>query len=218
MTLGKFITLEGGEGVGKTTQLKVVQSALQSAGLTVLMTREPGGTPRAERIRELLLSHDAESMPPTCELLLMFAARATHLHNVIIPALQRGEWVVCDRFTDASYAYQGYGRGLSLDHIQQLEVMVQQGLQPDITLLLDAPVELGMQRAQQRSTSGEKDTDRFETEQLEFFERVCSGYRVRAAAHPKRFKVIDATQPLNAVSDNIKNVVTQFVQSSRAQS
>jgi len=215
MTLGKFITLEGGEGVGKTTQLKVVQSTLQDAGLTVIMTREPGGTPRAERIRELLLGHDAESMSPTCELLLMFAARATHLHNAIIPALQRGEWVVCDRFTDASYAYQGYGRGLSLDHIQQLEVMVQKGLQPDMTLLLDAPVELGMQRAQQRSSSGEKDTDRFETEQLAFFERVRTGYLVRAAAHPKRFKLIDATQSLQGVSDSIRDVITQFVRASR---
>jgi dTMP kinase len=218
MTSGKFITLEGGEGVGKTTQLKVVHSALQHAGLTVLMTREPGGTPRAERIRELLLSRDAEPMPATCELLLMFAARATHLHNVIIPALQRGDWVVCDRFTDASYAYQGYGRGLSLDHIQQLEVMVQQGLQPDMTLLLDAPVELGMQRAQQRSTSGEKQTDRFETEQLVFFERVRAGYHARVAAQPQRFKVIDASQSLQHVSNAIRQVLMQFIQTSRVPS
>src|SRR5690242_18616665 len=127
---GKFITLEGGEGVGKTTQLNVIQSTLQSVGIKMVMTREPGGTGRAERIRELLLSREDEPMPPICELLLMFAARATHLHNVIVPALRRGEWVVCDRFTDASYAYQGYGRGLSLRHIQQLENMVQQDLQP----------------------------------------------------------------------------------------
>ncbi len=215
MTIGKFITLEGGEGVGKTTQLNVVQSTLQNSGFTVLMTREPGGTPRAERIRELLLTRDNEPMPPSCELLLMFASRATHLHNVIVPALQRGEWVVCDRFTDATYAYQGYGRGISLDHIQQLERMVQQDIQPDMTLLLDAPVELGMQRAQQRNASGEKQIDRFETEQLAFFERVRAGYQARALAHPQRFRVIDASQPLSGVSAAIKEAVMQFVYASQ---
>ncbi len=215
MTLGRFITLEGGEGVGKTTQLNVVQSTLEAAGIVVTMTREPGGTQRAERIRELLLVRDSEPMPPTCELLLMFAARATHLHNVIIPALQRAEWVVCDRFTDASYAYQGYGRGLSLEHIQQLESMVQQGLQPDMTLLLDAPVELGMQRAQQRSISGTKPTDRFEIEQQAFFDRVRAGYLARAAAHPQRFKIVDASKSLDDVSNAIRQVVMQFIATSQ---
>ncbi|MES1195717.1 MAG: dTMP kinase [Steroidobacter sp.] len=208
---GKFITLEGGEGVGKTTQFNVIQSALHSAGFKVVMTREPGGTERAERIRELLLSRDDEPMPPICELLLMFAARATHLHNVIIPALQRGEWVVCDRFTDASYAYQGYGRGLSLNHIQQLENMVQQGLQPNLTLLLDAPVELGMQRARQRGVNDSQEADRFETEQHEFFEKVRTGYHARAAEHPSRFTIIDASQPLDVVSNAIKDVLRQFI-------
>ena len=212
---GKFITLEGGEGVGKTTQLKIVQSILENAGIQVVMTREPGGTPRAERIRELLLSQDAESMPPTCELLLMFAARSTHLHNVIIPALQRGEWVVCDRFTDASYAYQGYGRGMSLDHIQQLETLVQHELQPDMTLLLDAPVALGMQRAHQRHSSGQQEKDRFEMEQLEFFERVRAGYHARAKVYINRFRIIDASQPIENVSNDIKQVMTQFIGSSR---
>jgi dTMP kinase len=215
ITPGKFITLEGGEGVGKTTQLSVVQSTLQAAGIEVVMTREPGGTPRAERIRELLLARDSEPMPSSCELLLMFAARATHLHNVIRPALQRGDWVVCDRFTDASYAYQGFGRGLPLDHIQQLEGIVQEGLQPDMTLLLDAPVELGMQRAQQRSAAGVQQTDRFETEQLAFFERVRSGYYARATAHPHRFKVVDASLSLSEVSASIKNIMDQFIQASR---
>lgn len=215
MTSGKFITLEGGEGVGKTTQLKVVQETLQAAGISVVMTREPGGTPRAERIRELLLMRDGESMPASCELLLMFAARSAHLHNVIIPALQRGDWVVCDRFTDASYAYQGYGRGMLLEYIQQLEQMVQQGLQPDMTLLLDAPVELGMQRAYQRSASGAQQADRFEMEQHAFFERVRAGYQARAAADLQRFRVIDASLSLDAVSKSVMEAVMQFIQDSR---
>jgi len=213
---GKFITLEGGEGVGKSTQLKVVQATLQQAGLNVVMTREPGGTPRAEQIRQLLLARDTEPMPPSCELLLMFAARATHLHNVIKPALQRGEWVVCDRFTDASYAYQGYGRGLPLEDIRELEHMVHGDIQPDMTLLLDAPAQLGMQRARQRSATGEQETDRFETEQLAFFERVRLGYNIRAGEHASRFRIIDASQSLEAVSNSIREVVMQFVQVSRS--
>lgn len=214
MTSGKFITLEGGEGVGKTTQLKVVQHTLQAAGLNVVMTREPGGTARAERIRQLLLQHDDEAMPPVCELLLMFAARATHLHNVIIPALQRGEWVVCDRFTDASYAYQGYGRGMPLEYIQQLEHMVQAELQPHMTVLLDAPVTVGMQRARERHASGVQTMDRFETEQQAFFERVRNGYLLRAAAEPQRFRVIDASLALDEVSSLVKDAVLQFIHTS----
>jgi len=209
--VGKFITLEGGEGVGKTTQLKVVQSTLQHAGLNVVMTREPGGTMRAERIRELLLARDDEPMPSSCELLLMFAARATHLHNVIKPALQRGDWVICDRFTDASYAYQGYGRGLPLEHIRELEHMVHADIQPDMTLLLDAPIELGMQRAHQRSINAAQQTDRFEAEQQAFFERVRAGYNIRASEHPARFRIIDASQSVAVVSDAIREVVMQFV-------
>jgi dTMP kinase len=211
---GKFITLEGGEGVGKTTQLKVIQSKLQAASVNVVMTREPGGTPRAERIRELLLSHDDEPMPSSCELLLMFASRATHLNNVIIPALQRGDWVVCDRFTDASFAYQGYGRGVSLQQIAQLETIVQGGLQPDLTLLLDAPVELGMKRAQQRHLAGQQLRDRFESEQLEFFERVRNGYLARAKMFPQRFQIIDASQPIDAVSSAIAAILAQLLRSS----
>jgi dTMP kinase len=214
MTSGKFITFEGGEGVGKTTQLKVVQHTLQAAGMKMDMTREPGGTARAERIRQLLLQHDDETMPPVCELLLMFAARATHLHNVIIPALQRGEWVVCDRFTDASYAYQGYGRGMPLEYIQQLEHMVQAELQPHMTVLLDAPVTVGMQRARERHASGVQAMDRFETEQQAFFERVRNRYLSRAAAEPQRFRVIDASRTLDEVSSLVKDAVLQFIHTS----
>lgn len=214
MASGKFITLEGGEGVGKTTQLKVIQAFLQTSGKDVVMTREPGGTPRAERIRELLLGRDEESMPPSCELLLMFAARSTHLGNIIIPALHRGDWVVCDRFTDASYAYQGYGRGMPLEQIDQLENMVQGGLQPDVTFLLDATVQLGMQRAQQRHVSGQQQQDRFETEQLEFFERVRTGYHARAKMFPTRFQIIDASQSVEIVSAQITKVLTNMLQSS----
>ncbi len=209
---GKFITLEGGEGAGKSTQLEAVRTELTAAGLEVVVTREPGGTPRAEKIRELLLARSEETMPESCELLLMFAARATHLHNLILPSLQRGAWVVCDRFTDASYAYQGHGRGLSLQHIAQLETWVQQGLQPDLTLLLDAPVELAMQRARQRNLAqGQGLGDRFEVEQTAFFERVRQGYLERARNDPGRFRLVDASQPLVEVTTQVRAAINQFI-------
>jgi dTMP kinase len=212
MQLGKFITLEGGEGVGKSTQITVVGNELLAAGLEVVVTREPGGTSRAERIREILLAPQDEPMPESCELLLMFAARATHLYNLILPALNRGAWVVCDRFTDATYAYQGYGRGLSLDFIAQLEQSVQQGLQPDLTLLLDAPIELAMQRAVARNHAlGQAQGDRFEREQTAFFERVRQGYQARATAHTARFRVIDASQSLDTVSAAVRITIQQFL-------
>jgi dTMP kinase len=211
-TLGKFITLEGGEGVGKSTQLDAVRTELQTAGVEVIVTREPGGTPRAEKIRELLLERSTESMPESCELLLMFAARATHLHNLILPSLQRGAWVVCDRFTDASFAYQGYGRGLSLEQITQLESWVQRGVQPDLTLLLDAPVELAMQRARARNEAlGQGAGDRFEVEQNAFFERVRQGYHARAAADAARFRIIDASQPLSVVTQSVRATIQTFL-------
>jgi dTMP kinase len=213
---GKFITLEGGEGAGKSTQLAVIESELRGADIEVVVTREPGGTPRAERIRELLLKRDEEVMPDNCELLLMFAARATHLHNLICPALQRGAWVLCDRFTDASYAYQGHGRGLSLEHIAWLERWVQQGLSPDLTLLLDAPVAQSLQRAQQRNQERGEGMDRFESEQLAFFERVRQGYLQRAAAEPGRFQLIDAGRSLEAVSASVRATVQQFISKVRA--
>jgi dTMP kinase len=212
MNKGKFITLEGGEGAGKTTQLNAIRAELIAAGLQVVVTREPGGTPRAERIREMVLTPDSEAMPQICELLLVFAARSTHLHAVILPALARGEWVLCDRFTDASYAYQGYGRGLPLEQIAALELFVQQGLQPDLTLLLDAPVELAMQRARQRNAAqGQRLVDRFEIEQEAFFERVRAGYRARAAAEEERFRVIDASRSLDAVSASVREAIKQFI-------
>lgn len=212
MKHAQFITLEGGEGVGKTTQLNVIRSELEAAGLHVVVTREPGGTPRAERLREMLLAAEAEAMPPDCELLLMFAARATHLHNVIRPALARGDWVLCDRFTDATYAYQGYGRGMSLQHIAALEEFVQQGFHPHLTLLLDAPVDLAMQRARHRNEAqGHGLIDRFEIEQDEFFERVRAGYRARAKADPRRFRIIDAAHSLEAVSQAVREAVRAFI-------
>jgi dTMP kinase len=212
VTSGKFITLEGGEGVGKSTQLDAVRAELQAAGIEFVTTREPGGTSRAEKIRELLLERVQESMPETCELLLMFAARATHLHNLILPSLQRGAWVVCDRFTDASFAYQGYGRGLSLEQIAQLESWVQRGLQPDLTLLLDAPVKLAMQRARARNEAqGQGAGDRFEVEQNSFFERVRQGYHARAAADATRFRIIDASQSLPAVTESVRTTIRDFI-------
>lgn len=209
---GKFITLEGGEGVGKSTQLAVIKSEIEQAGIEVVVTREPGGTPRAEAIRQLLLSRDVEPMPESCELLLMFAARSTHLHNLILPALQRGAWVLCDRFTDASYAYQGYGRGLSLAQIENLERWVQDGLKPDLTLLLDVSVDIAMQRARLRNQSqGLGEGDRFEIEQNAFFERVREGYLQRAQAEPNRFQIVNAGLELDAVSAATRQVIREFI-------
>ncbi|HEY4368542.1 MAG TPA: dTMP kinase [Steroidobacteraceae bacterium] len=206
MATGKFITIEGGEGVGKSTQIAALREWLGADGREVVLTREPGGTPRAERIRELLLAPGEEPMPAIGELLLMFAARAIHIENVIRPALARGAWVVCDRFTDATYAYQGAGRGVDSSQIAILEQLVQADLRPDLTLLLDAPVELAMARARSRNHASGV-TDRFEQEQREFFERVRQGYLSRAEQQPQRFAVIDATADLDAVGEAIKTTV-----------
>jgi dTMP kinase len=202
MKRGKFITIEGGEGVGKSTQISRLREALAARGVDVVVTREPGGTPRAERIRELLLETSDEAMPVTCELLLMFAARATHLANRIEPAVARGAWVLCDRFTDATYAYQGGGRGVAEADIDALVRIVHPRRQPDLTLLLDAPVELGMKRAQARN--GAAGPDRFETERSEFFERVRQRYLERAAREPGRFRVIDASGVPEAVEAQVR--------------
>jgi dTMP kinase len=188
---GRFITFEGGEGVGKSTQLQRAAAWLRDAGAEVVLTREPGGTPRAEALRQVLLTRTDEPMPQSCELLLMFAARATHLANLIEPALARGAWVLCDRYTDATYAYQGGGRGVAEAHIDALVRIVHPGRQPDLTLLLDAPVELGLARAQTRN--GAAGPDRFESERTEFFERVRQCYLARAVREPARFRVIDAS-------------------------
>jgi dTMP kinase len=206
MTPGKFITIEGGEGVGKSTQIAALREYLGATNIEVVLTREPGGTPRAERIRALLLETNEESMPATCELLLMFAARATHVENVIRPALARGAWVVCDRFIDATYAYQGGGRGFDRSLIATLERVVLAGLRPDLTLLLDAPVELGTARAQARNRKG-SGTDRFEQEHRAFFERVRNAYLDRAKAEPARIALIDAAQSQEQVARAIRDVV-----------
>lgn len=206
MTSGKFITIEGGEGVGKSTQIVALRDLLAARGIPVVFTREPGGTRRAERIRELLLETTDEAMPGICELLLMFAARSTHIENVIRPALERGAWVVCDRFTDATYAYQGGGRGLSREHIATLEKLVQQGLRPDLTLLLDAPLEISSARASARNAAAGA-SDRFEREQQEFFERVRATYLNRARQEPDRFVLIDAAASVEAVTQSVRHAI-----------
>jgi dTMP kinase len=202
---GKFITIEGGEGVGKSTNLAHLHSLLKARKIAFVESREPGGTPLAEELREMLLRERDEAVSSDCELLLMFAARSQHLSGLIRPALARGEWVVCDRFTDATFAYQGGGRELEWDRIAQLEQLVQGDLRPDLTLLLDVPVEVGMARARQRG-----ELDRFEQEQLSFFERVRQAYLKRAHAEPERFRIIDASQPLAQVQQQISRVMQEF--------
>ncbi len=212
MTRGKFITLEGIEGAGKSSQRVFIQDFLQRAGKTVLLTREPGGTALGEKIRELLLDHRNGVMASDTELLLMFAARAQHLAQVICPALARGDWVLCDRFTDATYAYQGGGRGIAPARIGAMETWVQGELRPDLTLLLDVPEDIGLQRAGQRSTP-----DRFERERGEFFARVREAYLAMAKTHSARYRVIDASQPLETVQANIQHAITEFLRSGSLQ-
>jgi dTMP kinase len=204
---GRFITLEGGEGVGKSTNLGFVANELRAAGLEVELTREPGGTPLAERVRELIVAPSDENMPPMAELLLVFAARALHIEGRIRPALAAGRWVLCDRFTDASFAYQGAGRGLGDAPVHWLEEQVQGDLRPDLTLLLDAPPEIGLGRAEARGAA-----DRFEQERREFFGRVREGYLARARAEPARFRVIDASMPLAEVQDVLRKHIKQYLQ------
>ena len=192
---GLFITFEGTEGVGKSTAIELVSTYLNDRGIDHRLTREPGGTPLAEEIRNLLLESREETVDPTTELLLMFAARAQHLAGLIRPSLQSGQWVLCDRFTDATYAYQGGGRNLSADPVATLEQLVQGGLRPDRVLWLDAPVARGMERIADRA--GGK--DRFETERERFFERVRAVYEERAQANPDSYRRIDAARPLEEV-------------------
>jgi len=203
---GRFITLEGGEGVGKTTNIAYIQSLLEEYSIQVLLTREPGGTVLAENIRQLLLDKEQESIAEQTELLMMFAARAQHIKHVIQPALDQGTWVLCDRFTDATYAYQGGGRDMAVSSISWLENFVQGGLRPDLTLLLDAPIHLGMQRAQQRGK-----LDRFESEKMAFFEKVRRAYLLIAEQQPERVKIIDATQSLDNVQTQIKQTLMQHL-------
>ena len=199
--MARFITIEGGEGAGKSTAQQFLASKLISMGLSVTLTREPGGTPLAEELRQTLLNPHGEVPVEMAELLLLFAARAQHIANVIKPALDRGEWVICDRFTDATYAYQGGARGMSLEVITQLEKMVQGALQPHQVILLDLPPEVGLERARARG-----ELDRFEREPMAFYERVRSGYLERVRAMPGRYTVIDASQDLQGVEEQLECV------------
>ncbi|WP_369602400.1 dTMP kinase [Hahella sp. SMD15-11] len=199
---GRFITVEGIEGSGKSTCIQVIREVLERQGKTVLCTREPGGTPLAEAMRALLLKHWDEPFDAQAELLLVFAARAQHLHTRIEPALDAGQWVVSDRFTDATYAYQGGGRGLSKEMIGSLEQMVQGKRRPDMTLLLTVDPERGMARARARA-----ELDRFESETIAFYERVQSAYLERARQEPDRFVVIDSNQPLEKVQEAIRRAI-----------
>ena len=196
---GKFLTVEGIEGTGKSTNIDFLTDMIEARGHVVMRTREPGGTPMAEGIRQLLLGNDQEPVPDIAELLLFFASRSLHLQNAIIPALERGEWVVCDRFTDASRAYQGSGRGLDMDRIERLAEWVQDGVEPDLTVLLDAPAELGLQRAAARGNA-----DRMDSQAISFYQRVRAGYLDLAKQHPDRFVVIDASGTLEQVRASIE--------------
>lgn len=206
MPRGIFITLEGGEGAGKSTNLIFIRQWLQRAGREVVVTREPGGTEAGERVRDILLHSKQLHITPECEMLLMFAARAEHLAKVIRPALAAGKTVLCDRFTDATYAYQGGGRGLAPERIAMIENWVQGDLRPDLTLLLDIPVQAGRERAGQRG-----EPDRFERENNDFFTRVRETYLARAKAEPARLRVIDASHPLEQVERQIAAVLEELV-------
>ncbi len=200
----RFITVEGIEGVGKSTHMAFIQQWLEARGVKVETSREPGGTPLAEQIRDLLLSPRTENMPEMAELLMMFAARSVHLENRIRPALEQGRWLLCDRFTDATFAYQGAGRGMNTDRIAELEESVQGDLRPHLTLLLDAPVEVGLGRARARG-----EADRFEQEAVEFFRRVRRGYLARAKADPGRVRIVNASGSLEQVQADLVGVLEE---------
>lgn len=206
VTRGQFITVEGTEGVGKSTNMAFIESWLKKAGKELIITREPGGTELGEKLRAVLLDAKEQSMCDDTELLLMFAARAQHLHEVIQPALDAGKWVLCDRFTDATYAYQGGGRGIKMSRIAQLEQWVQGDLRPDMTLILDLPVDVGLERAGKRSAP-----DRFELEKHDFFNKVRDTYLARAAASPERYQVIDASPSISDVQQSIQTVLEKMV-------
>jgi len=203
---GLFLSFEGTEGAGKSSNLQYVKEMLETSGKTVLVTREPGGTEVGERIREILLNPDLPAMHSDTELLLMFASRAEHYQHKILPALNEGQWVLCDRFTDASFAYQGGGRGIDMARIAELEAWVLGGCKPDQTFLFDLPVEIGLSRAKSRGAA-----DRFEQEAVLFFQRIRDCYLARAAAEPTRFKVLDASQALEQVRDQLKMTTSQLL-------
>ena len=204
---GKFIAVEGSEGAGKTTQLAFMRECLERAGRRVVSTREPGGTALGEAIRDLLLSHRHNGMAITTETLLMFAARAEHLDKVIRPALAAGHWVLCDRFTDATYAYQGGGRGLALEKIAVLEKWVQGELRPDLILLFDLPIEVGLERAARRGA-----TDRFEREDRTFFERVRAIHLDRARRDPDRYRIVKADRPIDVIQIEVEAILTDWLE------
>lgn len=203
---GRFITIEGLEGAGKSSCLAFIEAHLSAAGHVPLMTREPGGTPLSEAVRGLLLDHRFAGMDPSTEVLLVFAARAEHLAKVISPALERGQWVVCDRFTDATFAYQGGGRELGADRIAALEEWTQGALRPDLTILLDVPIDVGRGRAAERG-----EPDRFEVERDAFFTRARQAYLDRAEQEPERIRVIDAAQPMEAVRSALADILDTFM-------
>lgn len=210
--LGQFITFEGGEGVGKSTNIEFCKRLLTLHGHEVVVTREPGGTEIAEIIREQLLKKKhQERMSDVTELLLVFAARAQHIESFIKPALERGCWVLCDRFTDSTIAYQGFGRGLQLELIEQLKVIAQQGIQPNKTFLLDAPIDVGMSRARTRGPA-----DRFEEEQLDFFNRVREGFLSIAKSSPERIEMINAAQSLDNVQHDLETIIAGMLKTSNA--
>ncbi|MCO4810297.1 MAG: dTMP kinase [Gammaproteobacteria bacterium] len=206
MERGKFISVEGIEGVGKSTNIDVVVRRIEAAGHKVLTTREPGGTPFAEDIREILMNRNDEPIPEIAEVLLMFAARSFNVNNVIVPALEAGTWVVCDRFTDSSRAYQSGGRGIPMETIDRVADWVHGDTWPDVTILLDAPVEVGMERAGKRSAP-----DRFEQERHDFFQRVRECYLQIAASEPDRFVVIDTTADIDAVRTDVANLIDELL-------
>ena len=199
VTQGQFITVEGTEGVGKSTSMAFIEQWIKSSGKELIVTREPGGTALGEKLRDVLLDAKEQSMSDDTELLLMFAARAQHLHEVIQPALDAGKWVLCDRFTDSTYAYQGGGRGIDMSRISQLEQWVQGDRRPDMTIVLDLPVEEGLVRAGKRSTP-----DRFELEKHEFFNKVRDTFLARASSNPERYKVVDASPSIEEVQQSIQ--------------
>jgi dTMP kinase len=207
MSAGKFITLEGIEGAGKSTVAKLVGAWLTRREIPTRLTREPGGTPLAERVRQIVLERGAEAVSPVTETLLMFAARAQHVQSVIAPALARGEWVVCDRFTDATRAYQGSGRGVDMALIDALAKAVHPKLVPDCTLLLDLSAPAGLARARGRPGGS---VDRFESEAVSFFAKVRAGYLTLARAEPKRFRIIDAAAPLPDVEQRVTEILEEI--------
>lgn len=203
---GRFITLEGSEGSGKTTAMQYIRQLLKQRGLTVIQTREPGGTLIAEKIRTLLLDPENHNLAEDAELLLMFAARSQHINELILPALQQGKWVISDRFVDASFAYQGGARGLGFERVRQLSDWCLKDCYPDLTLLFDLPVELGMQRARKRA-----ELDRFENQKIDFFEKVRQSYLQLAELSPERIKCLDASQDISAVQEQIAQLILPFL-------